>query len=190
MIASKLVGPEGRVYAFEPEPRLAADLIENCHLNRTDNVEVLPVALSNEDKETTLYTDQRAALGIHKLFSEPRLGQHGVTVKAQSGDTLVTTGTAAQPSVVKVDVEGWEFAALKGMAAILGDASCRLLLLEVHSYYLHNLGYDVDDLRTLIEGFGFQIVHEDIRHTIQETGIKAEQRHWICQKGEQATNSA
>src|SRR5688572_13621160 len=50
LLASTLVGPTGRVYAFEPDPVNCALLRKNVRLNRVTNIEVIESALSdNED---------------------------------------------------------------------------------------------------------------------------------------------
>jgi FkbM family methyltransferase len=42
-----LVGPQGRVLAFEPQPLVRKELNTNLALNRLSNVTVLPYALSD-----------------------------------------------------------------------------------------------------------------------------------------------
>jgi len=50
VLAAKLIGPEGRVLAFEPDGRNRAVLRENIELNGLDNVSIVPKGLWSEDR--------------------------------------------------------------------------------------------------------------------------------------------
>ena len=49
LLGSELVGPEGRILAFEPEPNTHAVLLKNLSANRIKNVTALPMALSDRN---------------------------------------------------------------------------------------------------------------------------------------------
>ena len=180
LLAYDIVGQTGRVYAFEPEPRTYGMLRQNCKLNKAHNLDVLPIALGDEDGEATLYTDWRAGLGIHKLFYETRLQKRGTAVTLHKGDTLIKNQTARPPTVVKLDVEGWEYAVLTGMTSALSH--CRLLLIEVHPQNLQQIGKSTQDVHDLVDKLGFQIVQKDERTTTWDSGATAQQLHWLCLK--------
>jgi FkbM family methyltransferase len=180
LLAYDVVGQTGRVYAFEPEPRTYRMLRQNCKLNKAHNLDLLPIALGDEDGEAVLYTDWRAGLGIHKLFYETRLRKRGTAVTISKGDTLINNQTARPPTVVKLDVEGWEYAVLQGMTSALSH--CRLLLIEVHPQNLQQIGKSTQDVYDLVDKLGFQIVQEDERTTTWDSGATAQQLHWLCLK--------
>jgi FkbM family methyltransferase len=180
LLAYDVVGQTGRVYAFEPEPRTYRMLRQNCKLNKAHNLDLLPIALGDEDGEAVLYTDWRAGLGIHKLFYETRLRKRGTAVTISKGDTLINNQTARPPTVVKLDVEGWEYAVLQGMTSALSH--CRLLLIEVHPQNLQQIGKSSQDVYDLVDKLGFQIVQEDERTTMWDSGATAQQLHWLCLK--------
>src|SRR5262245_12510548 len=50
------VGPSGAVYAFEPQPKQVAYLRQAFSAMNYDNVEIVPMALSNKSGELPLYT--------------------------------------------------------------------------------------------------------------------------------------
>src|SRR5436853_7040538 len=50
------VGPSGVVYAFEPQPKQVAYLREAFSAMRYDNVEIVPMALSDKCGQLPLYT--------------------------------------------------------------------------------------------------------------------------------------
>ena len=102
-----LVGPDGRVVAFEPDPEARASLQSQLAENRSLNVEVLPYAVS--DRSGTLLLD--TSVGSSQAF----VSENGsVKVVAETIDSLVQQQRIAPPALLKVDVEGHEYAVLKG----------------------------------------------------------------------------
>ena len=61
------------------------------------------------------------------------------------------------PRVVKMDVGGHEYAAMKGMIRTLSNPACIALFCEIHSYALPG-GVSLRDVVTLIESLGFESV--------------------------------
>ncbi len=65
LLASKLVGTEGRVLAFEPSPPNLARLYRHIELNRCSNVQVLELAVS--DREGIAHFETRIGSGLGHL---------------------------------------------------------------------------------------------------------------------------
>src|SRR5690606_21751529 len=63
LLASRKVGREGRVIAFEPLLDNVSHLYRHVRLNRLQNVEVLPVACSNRVGMTSFEQGDNGALG-------------------------------------------------------------------------------------------------------------------------------
>jgi FkbM family methyltransferase len=110
---AKMVGPTGRVHAFEPQARMFELLTENVGLNVLGNVEARQAALG-------------AAPGTAKVppIDYETLGNFGgVAVNGADGDDvpLVTIDSLELPSVrlIKIDVEGMEVDVLQGAAATI-----------------------------------------------------------------------
>lgn len=55
---SKLVGSEGRVYAFEPEPTNFTKLTGNLQSNKLKNVIPLQLALSDQEEEMVVTSEE------------------------------------------------------------------------------------------------------------------------------------
>ncbi len=58
VLASKSVGPQGKVYAFEPDPANLKLLEKNLALNNCHNVKLLPYAAGEKNSTATLYLDE------------------------------------------------------------------------------------------------------------------------------------
>jgi FkbM family methyltransferase len=119
LLASKLVGPAGRVLAFEPSPGNLAYLYRHITLNNRSNVEVLELAVS--DHEGTARFETRAGSGVGHL-SEGGL----LEVKLTRLDSLLQN--YPPPNVMKIDVEGAEVELLRGATDLLGGAKPNILL--------------------------------------------------------------
>src|SRR5271165_1844245 len=67
LLASRRVGGEGKVVAFEPSARERAAVLEHLKLNCCGNVLVEGLALGNEERETELYVVQGGQTGCNSL---------------------------------------------------------------------------------------------------------------------------
>ena len=67
LMMAKLVGQNGKVFAFEPEPRNLKLLYKNIEVNSYKNIEVVPKAVSDIDGECTLFVGQES-FGANKIY--------------------------------------------------------------------------------------------------------------------------
>jgi hypothetical protein len=72
-----------------------------------------------------------------------------MTVRVDSGDALIAAGAAPPPSVLKIDVEGFEHQVLLGFARLLTTADVALIFESARD----NLPRVAD----LLESHGFQV---------------------------------
>jgi FkbM family methyltransferase len=127
LIAARLLGSGGHVYAFEPAPRTAEVLRKNVELNRFENVTIVEAAVS--DRDGTMAFDE-----VGEVAQDARLagaGRHGTTeVRVMALDSFVAAG-ARPPTLMKIDVEGHENEAIDGMVATL-RSSRPIVVCEIH----------------------------------------------------------
>src|SRR6478736_6593931 len=87
----RCVGPRGAVYAFEPQPGQVAYLREAFSAMGYDNVELVPMAVSDKCGQLPLYTP---TISTHFASLEPRgesaSGRPSVGERAGSGDPRTT----------------------------------------------------------------------------------------------------
>lgn len=109
VFASKIVGATGRVIAIEPHPESLRALRENLDVNLSKNVEILKIALSDVSGPVSLaYNEHFATL---QRSSDAAETLH--VARALTGDEAISHSPI--PAAVKIDVEGHEFAVLKGL---------------------------------------------------------------------------
>jgi FkbM family methyltransferase len=73
LLFSKLVGKEGKIYAYEPLPENFKLLKKNIFINKYKNIVLINRALSNKEKNAKLYIDQDD-LGACSLHTEGVVG--------------------------------------------------------------------------------------------------------------------
>ena len=116
IIAAKLVGSRGRVYAFEPSPQNAADLRHNIKINGFSNIDVIEKAVSsNSGKGKLLLADYCGAYSLSRTNFSTTVARDEITVELISIDDAFTSQKLLPPDVVKIDVEGAEEEVLRGM---------------------------------------------------------------------------
>ena len=129
LLFERLVGPEGKVVAIEPEPDNLAQLRRLVEVNGFTNVEILPVAAGEAPGEVLL---ERGLNGLVRLE-----GNYDLRVPVIAIDALADRAC----DVVKIDIEGFEGQALAGMRETIARRAPRLFV-EVHPGMLR-YGYTV-----------------------------------------------
>lgn len=124
LLASKIVGDTGKVMSLEPSPVNFAFLKRNIAMNGCRNVTVFNRAASSGPGQ--LQMDTTSGRGTHHVVT-----QGDTTVEANSIDAMIAAGNPA-PTMVKIDVEGFELEVLAGMKDCLGKSRPKMVL-AVHS---------------------------------------------------------
>lgn len=124
---AEVVGPQGRVYAFEPSAvnRLQLTKATCTHAN----ISIMPYGLSSAAGRLAF------AQGEDQIGATSRLvrdGDGSDMVELRRGDALVSGGDAKQPDAIKVDVEGHELDVIEGLGEVLDSPQLRALVVEVH----------------------------------------------------------
>jgi FkbM family methyltransferase len=145
LILSRLVGPRGRVLAFEPEPSNFELLRRNIYLNRLDNVIAEPKAVAHRSFRANLYLSDRNR-GDHRLFDDAGGGRSFCPVDAIPLDAHPALADGPV-HFVKVDTQGMEPGVLDGMAGVIGaNREVLSLLIEFSPGLLARSGFGVDGL--------------------------------------------
>jgi FkbM family methyltransferase len=143
LLAARLAGPAGRVIAIEPLPRNLDLLRRHLALNAVVNAVVLAQAVADAPGTALFATGASPSMG--------RLdAKHGLAVEVTTIDTLVESGVAPAPNVIKMDIEGAESRALAGARQTLLRHR-PIILLSTHGWAQHDacwslldeLGYDL-----------------------------------------------
>lgn len=130
LLASQLVGAEGKVIAFEPVRRNLDYLRRHLEINHCVNVVVIEAAVS--DRSGTAPFSQ----GVD--YSQGHLSQTkgNIMVNTVSIDELIRNGDAPAPDYMKIDVEGAELLVLKGARSTLSNCDVEIFL-ATHNSKIH-----------------------------------------------------
>jgi FkbM family methyltransferase len=140
VLASKLVGPAGHVYALEPEAGTYDSLRGNLELNGARNVTALPIAAGAEEGMAPLFGRACDNTGIASLREsvtrwsgfDPR---SATSVPVRPLSSVLLRSDLDRISVVKIDVEGYEVEVLRGLEPLLEQGLRPVLIVEVHTVY-------------------------------------------------------
>lgn len=154
MLMADLVGPTGRVVAFEPNPRMAERARRSAHVNGfAPFTQIHEVALSDEPGDTVMFVPPTEPKNAH--FSQPSGRDGEIRVRVQRADAFDALRDA---DFIKIDTEGAEDAVWRGMAGLLrrnrpltvfmeftparyGDAAGFLDAILADRFALHRIDY-------------------------------------------------
>ena len=155
LLAARLVGPTGRVFAFEPFPQNAAVVRENVALNGLQNVTVVEAAVSENNGEAQLHLSEWC--GSHCLAENP--GASAGTTLAVKTIRLDSVPGLDRVDLLKSDTEGTELSVLRS----LGTLRPSQIIVEANTYLFSVMGKPSAEftgpgfLRTLAS-LGYEVV--------------------------------
>jgi len=136
--------------AVEPLPATFAHLLANVRLNGlTDRVQTLNVGLASKPG-TLRFT--RTLDSVNHVLASGEVRDDSVEVSVTTLDELAGDRI---PSLIKVDVEGFETEVFAGAQATLANPTLRALIVELNGSG-DRYGFDESALRRQIESFGFR----------------------------------
>jgi hypothetical protein len=84
-----------------------------------------------------------------------------VLVDVKTLDDLIDKNTIQVPTVIKIDIEGAELIALKGMINLLNSINKpRLLFIEVHPEFLHSFQSNTDEVYDFLSNTKYTIIEK------------------------------
>ena len=138
LLASRAVGPAGVVVAIEPGRGNLVVLRENIAANALTNVRVVPAAAGTAAGVLPLY-ESDTNMGDHRLYPVDDRDHYAVDV-IRLDDLL--RSIAVVPDVVKIDIQGYEYHAMTGLAGTLAAAKRCVVCSEFWSAGLAAAGVD------------------------------------------------
>ena len=153
LLASHRVGPSGRVFAIEPNPRTFATLRDHLTQNVAGNVHAMMCGLA----------DRQGILALHMPPSQldynatvlPREGWTRVDVPVRTLDDCVREWKIDRIDLVKIDVEGAEPLVLGGGEEALSRGVVRHAMIEVNGPRLSEGGHGPAALAETLKRLGF-----------------------------------
>jgi FkbM family methyltransferase len=120
----------GTVVSFEPNSELQALFLHNMRLNHfsDERSKLVCSALAETPGDYVYQEGPLANSGVGHLVAAT--GSAGIKVKTETLDTFLENSGLPCPSVIKLDVEGWELNVLRGAAKLFEKKPPRLVIFE------------------------------------------------------------
>lgn len=166
---SRLVGPQGKVFAFEPVPDTYWRLRETLALNRCENVIAIQKAICDRVGTVTmnLFEPQYSE---YNTMGQPLMPTHegtrvapskSVTVPGDTLDHFCLIEDIGQINFLKIDVEGFEKFVLMGANRLLRKQCVDYICFEISQDPLKGAGVKAREIFELLEMHNYTIYQFD-----------------------------
>ena len=169
LLASKIIGNNAKIYAFEPDPGNFSLLKKNMKANNIKNVVLEQKAVSNETGKIKLYScsDNK---GDHRIY-DSHDGRRALDIRAVSMDDYFKDYKGVI-NFIKMDIQGAEIGALQGMQALLAKNKPLKMITEYWPNGLRRFGADHEGYLKMILACGFEMFEiSEENKTLESTTI-------------------
>lgn len=151
VLMAKKTGPNGKLYAFEPQRLMFQQLNANIVLNDIQNAYTYNFALSNESgkvltMEPIKYDQSSVNIGALSI------GSGGEPVKTTKLDDL----ELGNINFIKLDAQGYEKFILQGAEKTI-KKWMPTIFIEIEEHHLQKFSVSTDEIYELMSSFGYQI---------------------------------
>ncbi|NUM31050.1 MAG: FkbM family methyltransferase [Bacteroidetes bacterium] len=150
-ILSEITGENGKVHSFEPD-RINFNYLKK-NLRGKSNVLLNNKAVSDAEGEIKVYKSKDLNVD-HRTYPVDEYDEIEV-IEAISIDKYVNN--EFKVDFIKMDIQGYEISALKGMENTIKSNPHIILLLEFWPFGLHAAGHTVKEFCDLLISFGLKI---------------------------------
>ena len=162
VLTSILVGPTGRVVAFEPGAENLRRLRANLAHNDCRNVTIIEKAVTNQMGQIEFFINSDDS-GGNALWDPSRYPGNSKSLAAPTRVVVPATTLDAEweelrlpaPKLIKIDTEGAEQRVLEGARGLIARQQPRFITAELHSFGLAMMECTEESLRGVIEGLGY-----------------------------------
>lgn len=164
--------PRGNVLAFEPTSFFYDRLKYNVELNAMTNVRCFKLGLSDHTGEVPIYYNDDNPdnhEGLASLFSVAG-NNETERISLATLDKVVRAEGISRIDFIKVDVEGSEWAVLRGAEQVLKKFKPGLMV-ELNEVTARKAGYDVNEMIIWLESLGYD-AYEIVRDRLHPLKIR------------------
>ncbi len=155
LIEARLVGEKGLIYCIEPEPNNVKLLKKNIAANKLgDRMKVFRYLVGDHNGMEKLYLSEFA--NVHSL--SPSRGKEGFAeVPMVTLDNFIKQNNIPRVDFIRMDIEGYEAIAFKGMEGWFRSGPNLKIFMEFHPMYYQEWGWTFEKLLRYLELFGFKV---------------------------------
>jgi FkbM family methyltransferase len=155
LLAAKLVGTSGKVLAIEASPSIFAKLANNLKHNNLDNVVALNLAASDSSGVTNVYLGPEVNIGQTTVLKTERYRVE-CEIPCRRLDDILSSKDLQRAKIIKIDVEGAEWAVMTGLLPLLKSFPQTLeVVIEINPRRLATLGKNAGEILQMFDSTGF-----------------------------------
>lgn len=171
LLFGQWVGKDGKVFAFEPAPETYSGLCRHIELNALARI-VTPVRAAVSDNSVTAEFRAVGSHGMNRLVTSAEDASAASIVKVP---TITLDQFCARenilPNLIKIDVEGFELAVLRGAREIIKACGKDMsLFIELHPTTWREIGITKED-----------VIEELDRQGLEATPLSAHEDMWAVE---------
>ena len=125
------------VYGFEPSYANCAQIITNLSINNIKESNIFPIAVGERDHLSSLLLSKIDTGFVSGKVAEKKKNDENSffdsKILMMKLDTIIKKNKLKEPSIILMDVEGYEIQALTGMDETLKSKKLRNFIIEIHS---------------------------------------------------------
>lgn len=176
----------GKVIAFEPDPRNFSFLKKNCEANGYSNVSLVNKAVFKETKKLRLFLHEEDGSG-HSLFIPNKENNESIIVDSVKLDDFKGINKL---NFIKLDAEGSEYWILKGAYETLKNNPDLIIITEYSPLGLRKSGVKPDNYIKELQKLDFKLYDiNEISGTINPISKKMDYfTNLLCLKGKYQNN--
>lgn|SRR5574341_1414143 len=180
LIFAKLVGENGKVFAFEPDPVNFALLKKNVEINGYRNVILVRKAVSNKSEHIRLYLseDNKGDARIYDSADD----RESIEIDAIRLDDYFKNYNG-RIDFIKMDIQGAEGRAVEGSTLILQKNEKLKVVTEFWPIGLKRCGIEPEDYLKLLLRLGFKVYNiDELEKKIEPADIPKLLKIYTCPK--------
>lgn len=160
LLAGRLVGDAGRVFAIEAEATNFNRLSRNIARNGLANVKPYHLAIADHGGDVTLNVFPQSRRGWHTLGGVAHRDVAAIgaqRVACTTIDAFLAREHLDHVDLLKIDIEGAEPEAFAGAARSLSSGALRRIVFEISVDPLRGMNHDIDDVIQPLRAAGYRI---------------------------------
>jgi len=153
LLLAKLVGDNGKVYSFEPDPDNFKLLKKNIKANDYHNIVAIQKAVSDRTGKIRLFLEKDNST-MHKIYRARGENCTTIEIESVSLDDFFKDKNK-KINFIKMDIEGAEGGAIKGMQKLLDENDNIIIFSEFCPRAMRGCGIGPEEYFKLLSKFGF-----------------------------------
>ena len=158
VMLSKIVGPTGKIFAFEPTKHFGDVLKQNIHANNLENIEIVNVGLSNKTQKLSIDIGPSSATLHSPAEFDLIIGNEDISLITLND--FIRLRKLEKIDLIKIDIDGHEPLFFEGGGGGLEKYSPVVIFEVSHLHYLQ-AGFTAWDFYDSVCAKGYRFFHED-----------------------------